>query len=73
MPILTSRDRIETCPYEGNVKFLFWNTGGISQDKYIEIKKVLHDTDIDAFAITEAGAITNEDNLEKAEVLGFNI
>ena len=69
----TSRDRVKIRPFKGGCTFLFWNAGGISEDKYVEFKKFISDEDADAFGIVEAGAISDKDNLEKAEIPGYNI
>jgi ribonuclease HI len=74
MPTLKDRrDREKSCPYKGRCTFFFWNAGGISEDKYIEFKNLIVKQDVDAFGIVEAGAISDKENVEKAEMLGYNI
>jgi ribonuclease HI len=74
MPNRANRDR--TCPFKGNCKnckFAFWNAGGLTEAKYIELKTIIRNNNIDAFAIVEAGSISDTNNLDKAEFEGYKI
>ncbi|GBL90839.1 hypothetical protein AVEN_215569-1 [Araneus ventricosus] len=48
----------------------FWNAGGLSSDKFCELKTILKREDCDVFAVVEAGAST--DSLEYYKHHGYD-
>jgi hypothetical protein len=50
-------------PQDKNITFMFWNSGGLTQAKSLELQQIIHVNKIDAFGIVEAGAITDDDHI----------
>ena len=81
MPKLDNREKDKhkkmnktKCPFRSNIlTFCFWNAGGITKDKYTEIKKIVADRKIDAFALVEAGVITKDYTNDEATMQGYTI
>ena len=55
----------KNCPSQDNIlKLLHWNAGGLTQDKRVELLKILHNYNVDVFTIVEA-------NKSKADIDKF--
>ncbi|XP_014293152.1 uncharacterized protein [Halyomorpha halys] len=54
-----------------NVKSIFWNAGGLTQDKYTELKVFIAKNEIDIFAIAEAGKSTED--IQYYQIPGYKV
>ncbi|GFW08092.1 hypothetical protein TNCV_2978591 [Trichonephila clavipes] len=61
------------CPFKGkdrpSLKVLFWNAGGLTIDKFIELKTVISKESLDAIGIAETGS--SADNLRFFPLKGY--
>ena len=60
------------CPSQDNtLRILQWNAGGLTQDKRVELMKILQECDTDVFTVVEANR--TKDDIEKYNFAGYSI
>ena len=52
---------------DDQLNFIFWNSGGLTEVKSLELQHILYTNKIDAFGIVEAGAVTAEQHIFQPE------